>query len=60
MSALGQFPEIQLPRGAGGGTYRLAVVNNNVPNMVGQISADLAAAGLNIIDMLNAPGVTSP
>lgn len=29
------------------------MVNSNVPNMVGQISTDLAAAGLNIIDMLN-------
>lgn len=47
------FPEIQLPRNPGAGTYRLAVVNSNVPNMVGQISTDLAAAGLNIIDMLN-------
>jgi len=47
------FPEIQLPRSGGSGTYRLAVVNSNVPNMVGQISTDLAAAGLNILDMLN-------
>jgi D-3-phosphoglycerate dehydrogenase len=46
------FPEINLPRSAAG-TYRLAVVNSNVPNMVGQISTDLAAVGLNIIDMLN-------
>jgi D-3-phosphoglycerate dehydrogenase len=44
------FPEIQLPRGEG---HRLAIVNSNVPNMVGQISTDLAAAGLNIIDLLN-------
>ena len=35
------------------GTHRLAVVNANVPNMLGQISSDLADAGLNIIDMLN-------
>ncbi|TNF52201.1 MAG: 3-phosphoglycerate dehydrogenase [Gammaproteobacteria bacterium] len=46
------FPGINLPRSAAG-TYRLAVVNSNVPNMVGQISTDLAAVGLNIIDMLN-------
>jgi len=45
------FPEINLPRGEGG--YRIAVVNSNVPNMLGQISTDLAEAGLNIIDMLN-------
>lgn len=44
------FPEINLPRNEG---VRLAVINNNVPNMLGQISTDLADAGLNIIDMLN-------
>ncbi len=45
------FPEINLPRADGG--YRIAVVNSNVPNMLGQVSTDLAEAGLNIIDMLN-------
>lgn len=45
------FPEINLPRAEAG--HRIAVVNSNVPNMLGQISTDLAAAGLNIIDMLN-------
>lgn len=44
------LPEIQLPRSEG---FRLAVVNSNVPNMVGQISTMLAGAGLNIIDMVN-------
>jgi D-3-phosphoglycerate dehydrogenase len=44
------FPEIYLPRNGG---YRVAVVNSNVPNMVGQISTDLGAAGINISDMLN-------
>ncbi|MCF7990001.1 MAG: phosphoglycerate dehydrogenase [Thiohalocapsa sp.] len=44
------FPEIVLPRNGG---YRIAVVNSNVPNMVGQISTDLAQSGLNILDMLN-------
>ena len=44
------FPEINLPRNGG---YRLAVVNSNVPNMVGQISSDLGRHGLNILDMLN-------
>ncbi|MET0065581.1 MAG: 3-phosphoglycerate dehydrogenase family protein [Candidatus Thiodiazotropha sp.] len=44
------FPSINLPRNGG---HRIAVVNNNVPNMVGQISTDLAAEGLNILDMLN-------
>jgi D-3-phosphoglycerate dehydrogenase len=45
------FPEAVLPRMAG--TYRLAIANANVPNMVGQISTALAAAGLNIADLLN-------
>ena len=44
------FPDINLPRSEG---FRMAIVNSNVPNMVGQISTDLAAAGLNILDMLN-------
>lgn len=44
------FPRIKLPRNGG---HRIAVVNSNVPNMVGQISTDVAEAGLNIIDMLN-------
>ena len=44
------FPEIKLPRTEG---HRLAIVNSNVPNMVGQISTDLAEANLNIIDLLN-------
>ncbi|MCB1871014.1 MAG: phosphoglycerate dehydrogenase [Gammaproteobacteria bacterium] len=44
------FPNIYLPRNGG---YRIAIVNSNVPNMVGQISTDLAEAGLNIVDMLN-------
>jgi D-3-phosphoglycerate dehydrogenase len=44
------FPEIQLPRNGG---YRMATVNSNVPNMVGQISTDLALVDLNIQDMLN-------
>ena len=45
------FPEINLPRAEEG--YRMAVVNSNVPNMLGQISTDLADENLNIIDMLN-------
>lgn len=44
------FPDIQLPRNGG---FRMAIVNSNVPNMLGQISTDLAAAKLNILDMLN-------
>ncbi len=46
------FPMINLPRANDGG-YRISIVNSNVPNMVGQISTDLADAGLNIIDLLN-------
>ena len=45
------FPESLLPRVPG--MTRLAVANRNVPNMVGQISTRLAAAGLNIADLLN-------
>lgn len=44
------FPEVQMRRNGG---YRIAVVNENVPNMLGQISTALADSGLNIIDMLN-------
>ncbi len=45
------FPEVVMARSEG--TYRLAVVNSNVPNMLSQISTDLGKAGLNIVDMLN-------
>jgi len=44
------MPEINLPRTTG---FRLAIINANTPNMVGQISTTLASGGLNIIDMLN-------
>ena len=44
------MPEINLPRTTG---FRLAIINANTPNMVGQISTALANDGLNIIDMLN-------
>ncbi len=45
------FPEAVLARMPG--TSRLAIANSNVPNMVGQISTCLAAAQLNIADLLN-------
>ena len=45
------FPQMRMARAEG--SYRLAVVNSNVPNMLGQISTVLADAGLNILDMLN-------
>jgi D-3-phosphoglycerate dehydrogenase len=44
------FPECRLPRG---NSQRITIANANVPNMVGQISTCLAAAGLNIEDLLN-------
>jgi D-3-phosphoglycerate dehydrogenase len=44
------FPELHMPRN---GNFRVAVVNENVPNMLGQISTCLADSGLNILDMLN-------
>jgi D-3-phosphoglycerate dehydrogenase len=45
------FPEAVMPRIPG--TTRLIIANSNVPNMVGQISTKLAAAGVNIADLLN-------
>ncbi len=44
------FPKVYLKRYGG---YRVAVVNANVPNMLGQISTALADSGLNIVDMIN-------
>ena len=45
------FPESTLLRVPG--TTRIAIANDNVPNMVGQISTCLADAKLNIADLLN-------
>ena len=45
------FPEALLPRTMG--ATRVGIANENVPNMVGQISSALAAANLNIADLLN-------
>ncbi len=44
------FPNISMPRES---AYRLAIANANVPNMLGQISTTLAAAGINIHNMMN-------
>ena len=44
------FPEAVLPRVGGN---RIGIANDNVPNMVGQISTCLAEAQLNIADLLN-------
>jgi D-3-phosphoglycerate dehydrogenase len=45
------FPEALLPRTTG--ATRLVIANQNVPNMVGQISTVLARLNLNIADLLN-------
>jgi D-3-phosphoglycerate dehydrogenase len=45
------FPEAVMPRTPG--AARLSIANENVPNMVGQISSALADAKLNIADLLN-------
>ena len=44
------FPDMSMPRES---PYRVALANANVPNMVAQISATIAKAGLNIHNMLN-------
>jgi D-3-phosphoglycerate dehydrogenase len=44
------LPQVSLPRT---GVARLAVVNNNVPDMVAKISHDLGKAGVNILRMVN-------
>ncbi|NNC23351.1 phosphoglycerate dehydrogenase [Salinisphaera sp. USBA-960] len=45
------FPEAVMPPNPG--AHRVAVVNDNVPNMVGQITSILANRGYNIADLLN-------
>ncbi len=44
------FPEAQMDRNGG---VRILIANQNVPNMVSQISSVLASEGLNIDNMLN-------
>lgn len=44
------FPEAQMDRNGG---VRILIANQNIPNMVSQISSVLAAEGLNIDNMLN-------
>ena len=44
------FPKVYMKRNGG---HRIAVVNENIPNMLGQISTALADSGLNIVDMIN-------
>jgi len=45
------FPDAALTRTPG--TSRVLVANENVPNMVGQVSTALATASLNIANLLN-------
>jgi len=44
------FPEAEMPRNGG---FRLCIVNENIPKMVGQITTVLANENINIEDMLN-------
>jgi D-3-phosphoglycerate dehydrogenase len=44
------FPNLTMPRES---SYRIAIANANVPNMVGRISTALAGASLNIATMTN-------
>jgi D-3-phosphoglycerate dehydrogenase len=44
------FPDVVMDRES---PYRIGIANANVPNMLGQISTAMAAAGLNIHNMLN-------
>lgn len=45
------FPEVVMPKSEG--CCRLAVVNVNVPNMLGQLTSDLGTAGINISEIVN-------
>jgi D-3-phosphoglycerate dehydrogenase / 2-oxoglutarate reductase len=44
------FPAVAMARES---AHRVAIANANVPNMLGQISTEMAAAGLNIHNMVN-------
>jgi len=44
------FPNVNMPRES---SFRIAIANSNVPNMLGQISTTLASAGINIHNMIN-------
>jgi D-3-phosphoglycerate dehydrogenase len=44
------FPTVVMPRES---SYRIAIANANVPNMLGQISTAMAEAKLNIHNMMN-------
>jgi D-3-phosphoglycerate dehydrogenase len=44
------FPDLTMPRES---SFRAAIANANVPNMLGQISTAVARAGINIHNMTN-------
>jgi len=44
------FGEVIMPRNGG---WRLGIANENIPNMVSQISSALGEANLNIVDLVN-------
>ena len=44
------FPDLSLERGDG---YRIAIVNQNVPTILGSVLSILADRNINVIDMLN-------
>lgn len=44
------YPTVEMPRCH---PHRIGVANENIPNMVSQISAALGEAGLNILELLN-------
>jgi D-3-phosphoglycerate dehydrogenase len=44
------FPSLSLERSGG---YRIAIINQNVPRMLGQILSILADKDINVMDMLN-------
>lgn len=44
------FPNVELEQSPG---HRLAIVNRNVPGMLGQVTSMFAKRGINVIDMIN-------
>jgi len=44
------FPNLTMPRES---SFRVAIANANVPNMLGQISTAMAKSGINIHNMTN-------
>lgn len=44
------FPNVSLPRNGG---FRLTIANQNVPNIIAQITSTLSKSNINILDMIN-------